>query len=163
MTGWFAVVASVCFLCAQMLQGLALMTNADYNATQWQIPLIYWLVLIFGVLFNTVAVRFLPQIEALVLILHVLGFFAILIPVAVYGIRTDASMVFNTWLNAGNWPTQGLSFLIGLVGPAFGLLGGDAAVHVSKIVLLATPLITCRCLKRSRDLQSMFLVQCAHL
>ena len=146
-----------------MLQGLALMTNADYNATQWQIPLIYWLVLIFGVLFNTVAVRFLPQIEALVLILHVLGFFAILIPVAVYGIRTDASMVFNTWLNAGNWPTQGLSFLIGLVGPAFGLLGGDAAVHVSKIVLLATPLITCRCLKRSRDLQSMFLVQCAHL
>ena len=131
MTGWFAVVASVCFLCAQMLQGLALMTNASYTAMQWQIPLIYWLVLVFGVLFNTVAVRFLPQIEALVLILHVLGFFAILIPVAVYGIRTDAAVVFNTWLNSGNWPTQGVSFLIGLVGPAFGLLGGDAAVHVS--------------------------------
>ena len=130
-TGWFAVVASVCFLCTQILQGMAVMTHPDYAIQQWQIPLIYWLVLIVGVFFNTVAVRFLPQIEGLVLILHVLGFFAILIPIVVYGVREDASVVFTTWINSGNWPTQGVSLLVGLVGPAFGLLGGDAAVHVS--------------------------------
>lgn len=130
-TGWFAVVSGVCLLGTQMLQGMALMTHSDYVIQQWQVPLIYWLVLIVGLFFNTVAVRFLPQVEGLVLILHVLGFFAILIPIAVYGTRGDAYTVFTTWSSTTNWPTEGVSLLVGLVGPAFGLLGGDAAVHVS--------------------------------
>lgn len=57
------------------------------------------------------------------LILHVLGFFAILIPLVYLAPHTDSNTVFTVFLNEGGWKTQGLSFMIGLIGPVFNFLG----------------------------------------
>ena len=67
----------------------------------------------------------LPKVETVVLILHVFGFLGILIPLAVFGLQNNAGVVFGTWFNEGMWPTEGLSFMVGLVGPAFCLLGAE--------------------------------------
>ncbi len=72
---------------------------------------------------NTVVGRFLPKFEGSILIIHILGFFAILLPLAILGSHQDASEVFETFLNTGDWPTQGLSFMIGLIGSVYTFTG----------------------------------------
>ena len=57
------------------------------------------------------------------LILHILGFFALLLPLIVYGPHQQASEVFGKFVNGGGWPTQGLSCMIGLVGSVFAFGG----------------------------------------
>jgi hypothetical protein len=43
----------------------------------------------------------------------------------------SAKEVFTEFLNLGEFPSQGLSFFVGMVGCIFAFAGGDAAVHVS--------------------------------
>lgn len=45
--------------------------------------------------------------------------------------HNTAEQVFTQFLNEGQWPSQGLSFFVGLIGPVFAFAGGDAAVHVT--------------------------------
>lgn len=46
----------------------------------WEGTLLFWATVLVSVLVNTVFGKLLPPIEALMLVVHVLGFFAILIP-----------------------------------------------------------------------------------
>ena len=65
-----------------------------------------------------------PGLEALILVIHVLGFFAILIPlVHLSPVKTSAKDVFTVFLNDGNFGTKGLAFMVGLVGPVYSFLG----------------------------------------
>ena len=73
----------------------------------------------------------LPKFEGFILVLHVLGFFAILIPLTYMSEHVSAKEVFATWVNNGDWSSQGVSTLVGLTGAVFAFAGGDAAVHVS--------------------------------
>ena len=90
-----------------------------------------WAVLVVCMFFNTFLGFLLPAIEVLVLILHVLGFVAVLIPLTYLGPHGSAKEIFTTFLNAGGWPTMPLSFFIGLQGSAAAFLGNDGAIHVS--------------------------------
>lgn len=69
----------------------------------------------------------------MIMILHVIGYFAVLIPLVYLAPQGKASDIFTIFLNDGGWPTQGLSFLVGLLGPVFAFGGADGAVHVSKV------------------------------
>ena len=77
----------------------------------------------FTIFVNTVAGRFLLKFEGFILILHILGFFATIFPLAILGPHQSASEVFETFLNTGNWPTQGLSFMIGIIGSVYCFTG----------------------------------------
>ena len=64
------------------------------------------------------------MIEIFILILHLLGFIAIIIPLVYLAPqRNRASSVFKTFLNEGGWSTQVLSFFIGLDGNAVAFVG----------------------------------------
>lgn len=99
------------------------MNNASYSPQPYQVTLLLWAAILFAVFINTVISNILPKIEGLMLILHVLGFFAILIPLVYLAPHTDAKTVFTTFIQEGGWKTQGLSFMIGLIGPVFNFLG----------------------------------------
>jgi len=75
------------------------------------------------VIINVAAGSLLPRFEGGVLVLHIFGFFAILIPLLVLGPHGDAREVFTTFLNLGGWNTQGLSFCIGLMGSVTAFVG----------------------------------------
>lgn len=79
--------------------------------------------MLFTIFMNTIVGKFLPKFEGFILIVHVLGFVAILLPLAIMGSHQDAHEVFTTFLNEGNWPTQGLSFMIGLIGSVYVFTG----------------------------------------
>lgn len=70
--------------------------------------------------------------EVVVLIVHVLGFFGILVPmVYLSGNYNSAKVIFTTFNNSGKWPTQALAFFVGLQGNALAFVGTDSVVHVS--------------------------------
>lgn len=92
--------------------------------------LLFWAVMAFAVFINVLASTVLPKFEGFILFLHIIGYFAILLPLLVLGEHQDPRQVFDLWLNVGNLPTQGTSFMVGLLGPVFMFLGADGAVHV---------------------------------
>lgn len=122
--GWQALVASGAFLCATLIQALIILNHPSYNFHAWHATLIFWAVLVVAVLVNTVVSSMLPKIEGLILILHVLGFFAVLIPLVYMSpSKGTPKDVFTVFLNQGGWSSQGLSFFIGLMGSVFSFLG----------------------------------------
>lgn len=88
--------------------------------------MLFWAVLLVCVAMNTIFSRVLPTIEVIVLILHVLGFFAIIIPLLYLAPKDSASSVFTTFQNSGGWSSQTLSFFIGLNGAAVAFVGMPA-------------------------------------
>ena len=130
--GWQAFVASVGFLNGTMIQGLIILTDPSYVPHPWHGVMLFWGVIFFGVAINTVIGRWLPQFEGLILILHILGFFAILFPLVILGPHAQPSQVFQTFINSGSWPTNGLSFFVGLLGNVFAFFGADGAIHMAE-------------------------------
>ncbi|EPE32956.1 GABA permease, putative [Glarea lozoyensis ATCC 20868] len=114
------------------LTGLIALTVPDYNPQAFHGTLTFWAVILFGVFVNTVVSNQLPKFEGLILILHVLGFFAVLIPLVVLAPHGNSSDVFTVFLNGGGWPNQELSFFVGLLGNVFAFIGADGAYHMSE-------------------------------
>lgn len=123
MVGWQAIVASGGYLSASLIQGLMVMNNAAYVPQRWQLVLLYWAMIGFSITVNTLISALLPKVESVILIVHTVGFFAILIPLIYWAPHGTASDVFTLFLNEGGWSTQTLSFFIGIIGPVFSLLG----------------------------------------
>lgn len=121
--GWQTGITSISFLAGTQIQGLLVLNNSSYSYERWHGTLLVIAIACFSVIFNTVAAKQLPMVEGLVLILHVFGFFAILIPLWVLAPRNSASMVFTQFSDNGGWGNVGLACLIGLLSPTYTLLG----------------------------------------
>jgi hypothetical protein len=107
-----------------MLQSLIVLNYPQYNPKPWQAMLLMWVGLLVAVFLKTVVSNFLPKIEGAILIFHVVGFFAILIPLTYLApSHGTASTVFTQFLNHGGWPSQGLSFWVGISSTVFMFLG----------------------------------------
>ena len=86
----------------------------------------------FSIFFNTFLVKKLPLVEGIVLVIHVFGFFAVLITLWVLGPVGNAHEVFTTFNDYGGWGNYGLSSLVGILAVMIPLLGADGAVHMSE-------------------------------
>lgn len=120
------------YLAGTIIQGLATLNNPGYKPTAWQGTLIVWAVLTFSIVFNTFLATKLPLLEGVVLVLHICGFFAILIVLWVLADVSPASEVFFTFSNGGGWSSQGLSCLVGILSPVFSFIGPDSATHMAE-------------------------------
>ena len=139
--GWQAFVASVGFLNGTMTQGLIILADATYVPKPWHSVFLYWGIILFGVSINTVVSSWLPKFEALILILHILGFFAVILPLVILGPHAQASKVFGTFINSGNWPTNALSFFVGLLGNVYAFFGADGAIHMAEEIQHASVVV----------------------
>ncbi|KAH6886871.1 amino acid/polyamine transporter I [Thelonectria olida] len=130
--GWQGSVASSALLTGNMILGLASLNDETFQPKLWQGTLLFWAIFFFAVFINTLVSSALPKFEGLILMLHVLGFFAILIPLVTLGPHGDAKEIFTTFVNNGGWQSQGLSFMVGMMGNVFAFVGTDAAFHMSE-------------------------------
>ncbi|KAH8810844.1 amino acid permease [Xylogone sp. PMI_703] len=130
--GWQTGLASLAFLAGTMIQGLLVLDNATYVFKNWHGTLLVIAITAFCIIFNTFLAKKLPMVEGLILIIHIVGFFAVLIPLWVLAPRNAASDVFTQFLNLGGWSTTGLAFMVGLLSPVYTLIGADSAVHMSE-------------------------------
>jgi choline transport protein len=115
-----------------MIQGLLVLNQPDYVPHNWHGTLLVIAITGFCIIFNTFLAKRLPMVEGIVLIIHLLGFFAVLIPLWVLAPRNSASQVFTEFLNLGGWSSMGLAFMVGLLSPVYTLIGADSAVHMSE-------------------------------
>jgi len=131
-TGWVAAVASVCYLIATMIQGLAILNYSSYVPERWHATLLMIGFAGVAALGNTFGKKLLPMWETLAGALHVLFFFMIMIGVLATGDKASNKDVWGTFINGGGWSSDGVSFCLGFLTPAFALAGVDAVVHMSE-------------------------------
>lgn len=86
----------------------------------------------FAIIFNTYLAKKLPLVEGIILILHICGFFAILVPLWVLAPRHTSKDVFTKFADGGNWGSQVVSCIVGMLSPVFAFLGPDSAAHMSE-------------------------------
>ncbi|ORY01977.1 amino acid/polyamine transporter I [Clohesyomyces aquaticus] len=147
LTGWLTTLAwqslacSASFLIATWLQGIILMSGANYMPQNWHTVLISWAVSGFAVTINSTTGKFLAKFEGLVLVLHLVGFFCVMIPLIYLGPHGDASAIFTTFLDNGGWNSKTLTFLVSLPITAVCLLGADSAVHMSEEIVSAASVV----------------------
>lgn len=162
--GWIAALTSVCFFVADLTLGLVSLSHPDYTRELWHGTLLLWAVLLLCVFINVFVSGALPTIEVIVLVIHVLGFFGILIPlVYLTASHHSAKEIFSTFNNMGNWNTKALAFFIGLQGNALAFVGTDSAVHVRERPehVGDTVVNSFRCQKRLETQVQMLRVQCS--
>lgn len=123
----------MCFIVGTAIQGLIVLDNLDtYVFERWHGTLLTIAIVAFCILFNTFLANKLPLVESMVLIIHILGFFAVLIPLWVLARPHSVTSVFSEFTNYAGWPTDGLAFMVGLLTPVYTLLGADSAVHMAE-------------------------------
>lgn len=130
--GWQAAMPTVSYIGAQQVLALISVCNANYVIQGWHGSLLTMAMVLSAIFFNTTAIGKLPVLEGLAVVLHVFGFFAILIIMWVMGPRADANTTFTQFDDANGWGSLGLATLIGMVGPTTTYLGSDSAVHLSE-------------------------------
>ena len=80
-------------------------------------------VLGFSVSINVLVSSVLPKFEGMLLVLHIVGFFAVMVPLVVLGPHGDAASVFKTFQNSGQWSSQVLSCFVGIIGNVVAFVG----------------------------------------
>ena len=111
----------------------------SYNFQRWQGSLLTLLFIIVAIVFNTLLARKLPMVEVIVVILHILGIF-IFIPLWVLSPTREAGgSPLIDFYNGGGWSSNGLSSMIGTVGPVAALIGFDCSVHMGILSLDIIP------------------------
>ncbi|RMZ70983.1 hypothetical protein GMOD_00008658 [Pyrenophora seminiperda CCB06] len=135
--GWITAIPA----CAQMLSslviGMVLQTHPDLYSTigeLWHTTILMILFLFLMVGFNMFLTKHLPLVEIVMLVLHVLVFFAFMIIFWTMAERQPASRVFTTWTNYGGWSSKGLSALVGLSTPLWCFIGPDGGAHMAEEV-----------------------------
>lgn len=132
--GWQAAASTGTYLGGTIIQSLLVLHDPSYEPQRWQATLILFAVLLLTLFVNTALVRFLPGLEGVVLVLHVLGFFAVLIPVVHLAPISDSRFVWVDFTNMSGYSSSGLSWLIGQSTTAVLFIGYDGACHMAEEV-----------------------------
>ena len=126
--GWQAGIATTAYVSGTLILELAALYHPSYSPQLWHGTLMVIAVAAFATFFNTVGAKRLPLFEGIILFVHVIGFFAILIPLWVLAPKAPASEVFGSFSNFGGWPSVGAACVIGQLTATGSLGGSDSAV-----------------------------------
>lgn len=124
--GWPTLVTSIAFQAGTEIQGLLALNYDTYVYERWHGTLLVMAVLLFAWVFNTLLASRLNLVEGAILIVHIFGFFCMLVPLWVLSPRTPSKVVWTTF-HDGGWNNVGLSTLIGLITSVLPLLGADGS------------------------------------
>lgn len=124
--GWQTLVTSIAFQAGTEIQGLLVLNYDGYIYQQWHGTLLIIAVILFAAIFNTLLATRLHLVEGTILVVHVFGYFCILVPLWVLSPRTSSAVVWTDFHDPG-WGNRGLSAMIGMVASVLPLLGADAS------------------------------------
>ncbi|KAH7396208.1 choline transport protein [Pyrenochaeta sp. MPI-SDFR-AT-0127] len=137
-TGWITVIAwqaacaSVAWIDCTLILGIVSLNYPQYSMQMWHAVFVFWAVILLAVFVNTYLGRIFPSIEAMMLILHIVGFFAILIVLVYLAPKNSTDAVFKTFLNGGGFTSNAQSVLVGAVTLMYSFNGVDAATHMAE-------------------------------
>ncbi|KAK4904517.1 hypothetical protein LTR49_026037 [Elasticomyces elasticus] len=85
-----------------------------------------------GTLMNTFGAKHLPTLEGIVFVLHVFGWFAVIIPLWTLAPKASSIEVSGTFSNFGGWSSIGTACFVGSITATGSFAGSDAAAHLSE-------------------------------
>ncbi|KKK26005.1 hypothetical protein AOCH_000451 [Aspergillus ochraceoroseus] len=141
--GWYAawillfmtVLASVgaTYASAMSLQACVSISNPDYVAERWHTYMIFIAVLVIAAVINIFEPRLIHHFSVFGLVVHVLGFFAIMITLLVTTKnKNSAKVVFGSIQDFTGWNNNAMAFFIGMLPGAYGFLAIDAPARYSE-------------------------------
>ena len=92
-----------------VIQGLIALNVKDYVWHSYHGTLLTIAVIVFSIIFNTALAPRLPLLEIFFLILHIVGLFAIIVPLWIMAPRGNVQDVLFTLTDHGNWGSAGAS------------------------------------------------------
>ncbi|KAJ5727176.1 hypothetical protein N7493_004996 [Penicillium malachiteum] len=138
---WIATIATETIFLGTMIEGLITLNNPEFAQKRWQNTLLAWASVAGTFFMNVVVPNALPRFEIVILVLHLAGFIAITATLLAMSPKRSARFVFQTSLNEGGWPSQGLSYCVGFIGNIATFVGADASVHMAEEVANAAVVI----------------------
>jgi choline transport protein len=132
--GWQTAAATVSYLAGKQIQGIIALNNPTYILKAWHGTMLIWSVLAICLVFNTFFSRKLPLIEGVIVVLHIAGFFAVIIPLWVMGDHSASSGVFTSFQDNMMWGNLPLAVIIGLTGASSTFVGVEAGAHMAEEV-----------------------------
>jgi choline transport protein len=141
--GWQTAAVMVSYLSAKQVQGLILLNNPSYIPKAWHGTLLIWAVLGICAIFNTFFSRQLPVVEGVIVVLHIVGFFAVIIPLWVLSDRSHSSAydVFTLFQDNMGWNNVPFAVILGLTGASSTFVGVEAGAHMAEEVRNAAHVI----------------------
>ncbi len=82
-----------------MIQGLIVVNNETYIPGRWHGTMLFIAIVALSVSVNVFAIKYLPHLETLILILHVGLFFVLLVPLVYLAPQHSARFVFTDFEN----------------------------------------------------------------
>lgn len=129
--GWQVWVTGLCFVMASVIQGLIVLNNPDrYVYQAWHGTLLTIAVVMFALAVNALLGVRLPAIQRVFIVLHVVGFLAIVITLWVMAPHGNAKDTLLHFTSTSGWDNTGLASMIGVVNPIGSLCGYDCCVHM---------------------------------
>jgi choline transport protein len=132
--GWQSAASTGTYLGGNIIQALLVLNIPGYEPQRWQGTLIMYAVLALTLLVNTYFVRLLPRLEGAVMILHIVGFFAVLVPIIHLAPISSNAFVWKHFTNLSGYDSNGTSWLIGQSASAILFIGYDGACHMAEEV-----------------------------
>ncbi|KAK0637101.1 GABA permease-like protein [Bombardia bombarda] len=129
---WQAGTASGPFLVGTLIQSSVIVMYPEYAPTTWQgtlmviaVTLIVWILNIWGA-------RGMPMFQNIMLVVHVLGFLAIVVVFWALSPRATAEVTFLEFRNDGGWSTTGLSLMVGQISAIYACICSDSSAHMAE-------------------------------
>jgi len=129
LTGWVSTIAwqagfaVSAYLVANIILAIAAAQHPEYVNKDWHGLLVIYAIVLLGVIVNTYLGVIFPALESMVFIVHVIGYFIVLIVLAYLAPKQPASFVFENFFNGGEFSTMGQSVLAGAVPIMLGFAG----------------------------------------
>jgi choline transport protein len=126
MTGWLSTLswqagtASGSFLTGTLIQGWIKLNNPNYEPQNWQGTLLVFAMVLVLFVANIWGARSMPIVNNFLLIVHVFGFFAVIIVLWTMSPRNSAEKVFTEFTNSGGWSSMGVSLMVGQISAIYG-------------------------------------------
>ncbi|KAL9013793.1 MAG: hypothetical protein Q9173_001537 [Seirophora scorigena] len=95
--GWMAILAGSGYFCGTQIEAVIQLNNPDYIPQRWHGTLLFWATVLVAVIINTTLGRLLPAIEIVMLIVHILGYFGVLIPLVAMAEEVQNASVNVPW------------------------------------------------------------------
>jgi choline transport protein len=131
-TGWISTMAWQAgnavgvFLTGTLIQTIILENNNDYAFPSWHGSLLVMSNIAFTVAANILLTRYIPRVQTAFFVLHILAFFAVLVPIIVNAPKASASEVFTEFTNTGGWSSTGFAVLAGQLSAIYMMCGTDS-------------------------------------
>ncbi|KAM0750318.1 amino acid transporter [Meredithblackwellia eburnea MCA 4105] len=141
-TGWIVLFGYICVSCSAgfifvtMVFACAILNNPSYVPERWHYALLFWAIIALALIVNIYGTALLDRLNGTITILGLATWVAMIV---IFLVKTKeknpASFVFTEVVNATGWSSNGLAFLLGMLGSSYSMIGYDCVTHMTEEML----------------------------